>query len=137
MRVEDVFMLNEIQTGLDETQTGLGETRAEIEKSRAKLLNAIVGSSDITFIRGCGNIGDWLIYAGTRRLLSGVPYKELSVLNLEEASGDLALISGGGAWCGPYHDMAKHLPLVEEKFQRVIILPSSFDVSVKSVWEAL
>ncbi len=115
----------------------LNETRTEIEKSKAKLLDAIAGSSDITFIRIYGNIGDHLIYAGARGLLSGLQYKEISILNLSGAGGDLGLIAGGGAWCAPYHDMPKHLPLVEKKFRRVIVLPSSFDVSVESVREAL
>ncbi|MGH9937965.1 MAG: polysaccharide pyruvyl transferase family protein, partial [Blastocatellia bacterium] len=74
---------------------------------------------------------------GTRRLLSGLHYKEASILNLSGAGGDLALIAGGGAWCGPYHDMPKHLPLVEERFRRVIVLPSSFDVTVDRVKKAL
>src|SRR5262245_10217325 len=113
------------------------ETWNEIEKSKTKLLDAIAGSSDITFIRIYGNVGDQLIYAGARRLLSGLQYKEASILNLFGAGGDLALIAGGGAWCGPYHDMPKHLPRVEEKFRRVIVLPSSFDISVESVREAL
>lgn len=115
----------------------LSETQTEIEKSKVRLLDALAGASDITFIRSYGNIGDQLIYAGTRQLLSGLRYKEASILNLSGAGGDLALISGGGAWCGPYHDMPKHLPLVEEKFRRVIVLPSSFDVSVESVRDAL
>jgi glycosyltransferase involved in cell wall biosynthesis len=115
----------------------LDEIQIEIEKSRAKLLNAIEGSSDITFIRIYGNIGDQLIYAGARRLLSGLEYKEISILNLENAGGELAVIAGSGCWCRPYHDMPKHLPVIEEKFQRVIVLPSSFDVSAPGVKEAL
>jgi len=115
----------------------LSGAQIEIEKSKAKLLDAIAGSTDITFIRIYGNIGDQLIYAGARRLLSGLQYKEAPILNLSGAGGDLALIAGGGAWCGPYHDMPKHLPLVEERFRRVIVLPSSFDVTVDKVKEAL
>jgi GT2 family glycosyltransferase/exopolysaccharide biosynthesis predicted pyruvyltransferase EpsI len=115
----------------------LSATQSEIETSRDKLLTAIGGSSDITFIRIYGNVGDHLIYAGARRLFSGLRYKETSILDLSEAGGDLALIAGGGAWCAPYHDMPKHLPRVEQKFRRVIVLPSSFDVSVESVREAL
>ncbi|MGH9767813.1 MAG: polysaccharide pyruvyl transferase family protein, partial [Blastocatellia bacterium] len=115
----------------------LSETQTEIEKSKAILLDAIAGSSDITFIRIYGNIGDQLIYAGTRRLLSGLQYKEEPILNLSGIGGDLALMAGGGAWCGPYHDMPKHLPLVEKKYRRVIVLPSSFDVSAPGVREAL
>jgi GT2 family glycosyltransferase/exopolysaccharide biosynthesis predicted pyruvyltransferase EpsI len=113
------------------------EAQAELETSRRKLLDSIAGASDITFVRAYGNIGDQLIYAGTRRLLSGIEYKEVSILNLAGIKGELALIAGGGAWCGPYHDMPGHLPLVEERFRRVIVLPSSFDASVASVRHAL
>ncbi|MCI0389570.1 MAG: polysaccharide pyruvyl transferase family protein [Acidobacteria bacterium] len=115
----------------------LSETQNEIEKSKTKLLDAIAGSSDITFIRNYGNIGDHLIHAGTRSLLSGLLYKETSILNLSAAGGDLALISGGGGWCEAFHHMPKYLPLIEKKFRRVIVLPSSFDISVEIVREAL
>src|SRR5262245_7349845 len=115
----------------------LSETRNEIEKSKTKLLDAIVGSSDITFIRIYGDVGDQLSYAGARRLLRGLQYKETSVLNLSGAGGDLALIAGGEAWRRPDHDMSEHLPRVEERFRRVIVLPSSFDISVDNVREAL
>lgn len=79
-----------------------------------------------------------MIYAGTRQLLSKISYVEVGGQNLEGASGHTALISGGGAWCQPYHEfMPGLLPLVEERFERVIVLPSSFDVSVGCVREAL
>src|SRR5262249_18154332 len=115
----------------------LSETRNEIEKSKTKLLNAIAGSSDITFIRNCGNIGDHLIHAGTRRLLSGIQYKETGVLNLSAVGGDMALISGGGDWRQAFQHTLHCLPLIEIKFRRVIVLPSSFDISIDSVREAL
>src|SRR5262250_2885956 len=114
----------------------LTETRNEIEKSKIKLLDAIGGSSDITFIRNYGNIGDHLIHAGTRSLLSDLQYKEACILNLSAAGGDLALISGGGGWCEAFGHMPKFLSLIETKFRRVIVLPSSFDISVESVREA-
>ena len=98
----------------------------------------IAGAPNVTFIKSYGNIGDDLIYAGTRQLLSKISHVEVSGQNLEDASGHTALISGGGAWCHPYHEfMPKLLPLVEQRFERVIVLPSSFDVSVDGVREAL
>ncbi len=112
--------------------------RAGIEASRKKLLRAIAGAPNVTFIKSYGNIGDDLIYAGTRQLLSKISHVEVSGQNLEDASGHTALISGGGAWCHPYHEfMPTLLPLVEQQFERVIVLPSSFDVSVDGVREAL
>ena len=108
-----------------------------VEDSRDVLLRAIGEPEDLTFIRLYGNIGDELIYAGTRQLLARRFYKEVSARNLSGVSGHTALVAGGGCWCGPYHDVAAHLPLIESKFKRVIIMPSSFDVSVPSVRSAL
>ncbi|MGB7292460.1 MAG: polysaccharide pyruvyl transferase family protein [Thermodesulfobacteriota bacterium] len=109
----------------------------KIEENRKKLLDLLEGSSDITFIRGLGNIGDRLIYAGTRQLLSNHNYKEISVLKLSGINGHTALISGSGSWCKVHHGMPKFLPIIEELFERVIILPSSFDTSVELVKHAL
>ena len=108
-----------------------------VEESRDVLLRAIGEPEDLTFIRLYGNIGDDLIYAGTRQLLARRFYKEVSVRNLGGVSGHTALVAGCGGWCGPYHDMVEHLPAIEAKFERVIIMPSSFDVSVRSVRSTL
>jgi exopolysaccharide biosynthesis predicted pyruvyltransferase EpsI len=104
-----------------------------VETSREVLLRAIGEPEDLTFIRLYGNLGDELIYAGTRQLLARRFYKEVSVRNLSGVSGHTALVAGGGCWCRPYHDVAAHLPLIENNFKRVIIMPSSFDVSVPFV----
>ena len=104
-----------------------------VEDSREVLLRAIGEPEDLTFIRLYGNIGDDLIYAGTRQLLARRSYTEVNVRSLSGASGHTAVVAGGGCWCGPYHDVAAHLPLIENNFKRVIIMPSSFDVSVPFV----
>lgn len=109
----------------------------KIEINRKKLIKLLDGSSDITFIRAWGNIGDQLIYAGTRQLLSNHNYQEAHISELKGLKGHTALISGGGSWCKAFHTMPKFLPIVEELFDRVIILPSSFDVSVEHVKHAL
>ena len=108
-----------------------------VEDSRDVLFRAIGEPEDLTFIRLYGNMGDELIYAGTRQLLARRFYKEVSVRNLDGVSGHTALVAGCGGWCGPYHDMVKHLPVIETRFERVIIMPSSFDVSVPSVRSTL
>ena len=108
-----------------------------VEDSRGVLLGAIGEPEDLTFIRLYGNKGDELIYAGTRQLLARRFYKEVSVRDLAGVSGHTALVAGCGGWCGPYHDMVKHLPVIEARFERVIIMPSSFDVSVPSVRSTL
>ena len=108
-----------------------------VEESRDVLLRAIGEPEDLTFIRLWGNKGDELIYAGTRQLLARRFYKEVSVRELGGVSGHTALVAGCGGWCGPHHDMVKHLPVIETKFERVIIMPSSFEVSVPSVRSTL
>jgi exopolysaccharide biosynthesis predicted pyruvyltransferase EpsI len=109
----------------------------EIESSRDRLLASFRGSPDLVFIRSWGNTGDLLIYAGTRRLLARRNYREVDIRNLKDVSGHTALISGGGAWCKPFHDVAAFLPIIEERFQSVIVLPSSFDTAEESVRQAL
>jgi exopolysaccharide biosynthesis predicted pyruvyltransferase EpsI len=108
-----------------------------VEDSRDVLLRAIGEPEDLTFIRLYGNKGDELIYAGTRQLLARRFYKEVGVRDLGGVSGHTAVVAGCGGWCGPYHDMVKRLPVIETKFERVIIMPSSFDVSVPSVRSTL
>jgi Polysaccharide pyruvyl transferase len=108
-----------------------------VEASRDVLLRTIGEPEDLTFIRLYGNRGDELIYAGTRQLLARRFYKEVSVRELAGVSGHTALVAGCGGWCGPYHDMVTHLPLIETKFERVIVMPSSFDVSMPSVRSTL
>jgi exopolysaccharide biosynthesis predicted pyruvyltransferase EpsI len=108
-----------------------------LEDSRAVLLGAIGEPENLTFIRLYGNKGDELIYAGTRQLLARRHYEEVSVRELDGVSGHTAVVAGCGGWCGPYHDMVKHLPVIESKFERVIVMPSSFDVSVPSVRSVL
>ena len=121
--------------------------RSGINASRERMLREIDVSSGVTFIRGPGNIGDDLIHAGTRRLLAGMPYREIVVRRRKEdgrklsgmdringVHGHTALITGGGAWCRPFHGMwPELLPLIEGRFERVIVLPSSVDVSIAEV----
>src|SRR5262245_12449972 len=104
-----------------------------LETSRTKLLQSIGESAEITFIRPPGNIGDHLIHAGTRQLLAGFRYSEFNISQIENVSGHTAVIGGCGGWCGPFHDMPAFMPAIEERFQRVIVFPSSFDVGVESV----
>jgi exopolysaccharide biosynthesis predicted pyruvyltransferase EpsI len=111
-------------------QTGHEEA---LEESRDEILGAIGETEDLTFVRLYGNVGDELIYAGTRQLLARRRYKEVSVKYLDGVSGHTALVAGCGGWCAPFHDMVELLPSIEARFERVVILPSSFDGSVPSV----
>jgi exopolysaccharide biosynthesis predicted pyruvyltransferase EpsI len=109
----------------------------DLEASRDKLLGTLEGADDITVIRSHGNIGDHLIHAGMRRLLGGFDYREVGLQQLYGVSGQLALITGGGAWCAPHQNLPRYLPRIEEQFERVVIFPSSFDTKVRSVRGAL
>lgn len=106
-------------------------------ESRDRILERIGTPDSITFIRGYGNIGDDLIYAGARQLLSKLHYDEVGLTEISDKTGDLAVLAGSGAFCRTYPQMVKYLSLIEERFQRLVILPSSFDTSVPQVRGAL
>ena len=101
-----------------------------IDESRARLLEAIDPTRRVTVFRGPGNRGDELIVAGLRRLLEACVYEELDADTAAAAGvdGDTALIIGSGGWCRTYHrTMPALLGIVEQRFDRVIVLPSSFE----------
>lgn len=117
--------------------TFFGRAR-EIEASRRKLLGAIAGAKDLTFVRIWGNVGDQLIYAGARQLLARTRYTEISLRDIEQAHGHTAVLSGGGGWCQSFQGtLPKALPILEERFDRVVIWPSSFETSADAVRDAL
>lgn len=105
------------------------EIESEIEKSRRKILAAIAGASEITLIRTLDTIGDELTYAGARQLLRGLSYRETVADRLDRARGDLALIAGSSAWRKPAHYLSRHLPGIEARYDRVVVLPSTYDLS--------
>jgi exopolysaccharide biosynthesis predicted pyruvyltransferase EpsI len=111
---------------------------ADLETTRKKILQAIGDAPDVTFFRHRGNIGDDLIHAGTRRLLADIPYREVGTWDLQDVHGHTALITGSGGWCIPFHhQLPEALPLIEERFKKVIILPSTFDLKEPVVINAL
>lgn len=117
-----------------------GGRRARIEAGRQRLLRRIGSPPDVTLIRPHGNLGDELIHAGTRQLLSRLPRLdqcEVGIDRVRGCRGHTALVGGGGGWCRPFHGLAAHLPAIEKRFERVIVLPSSFDVTVDAVRRAL
>lgn len=111
-----------------------------LETSRKKLLDSLAGASDITFFYSSGNMGDQLIWAGTKKLLSSIRYESKyfdRTSEIKDKSGHTAIITGGGAFCKPYQHMAAVLPFLEERYQRVIVFPGSFDPSVEAVRRSL
>ena len=107
-------------------------------KSRAVLLAEIGPAPELTLVRGPGNMGDELILAGARSLLDGHVYREIGLDALEGAEGDTALLIGSGAWSRAYHEWAPAvLGVLERRFDRVVVLPSSFEPAEDRVRAAL
>ena len=111
--------------------------RLDLEESRAKLLGALQGARDITVIRNGGPMGDHLINAGLRQLLRDVDFREIRLNQIDGARGELAIVTGSGAWCGTHQHLPPLLPQIEKQFDRTIIFPSSFDTSISTVAKIL
>ena len=111
---------------------------AGLTAQREKILRLFADAPDVAFIRHKGNIGDDLIHAGTRRLLADLRYREFGTWDLQNAHGHTAVITGSGGWCIPFHhQLPQALPIIEARFRRVIILPSTFDLAEPIVRAAL
>ena len=123
---------------LRDTHVYPGRYIERIRQSKEQIAETFGEESDLVFVRGYGNFGDELIWAGVRNLLRDYSYREIGAEDLAEASGHTALICGGGAFCRSFHDiMPKVLAITEARFEKVIVLPSTFDTSVTAVREAL
>lgn len=113
-------------------------TLGSVAESRRTLLDEIGARPELTFVRGLGNAGDELIWEGTRRLLDGHVYREIDLEELCSAGGGTALLCGAGAFCRTYNEyMPEALAIAELRFERVIVLPSSFEVEEDRVRDAL
>ena len=109
-----------------------------LDDASLRLREELVRAPNVFLFRHRGNIGDELILAGTRRFLSAIPYQEVGVWNLGDATGHTALIVGSGGWCVPFHhQLPEALSQIESRFEKVIILPSSFDLREPIVQKAL
>lgn len=80
-----------------------------------------------------GNRGDGLIYLGARRLLDryNVKYKEFQ--SPEEVSGKVLFVYGCGGYCKFFCSMPKRIAPYLDRFEKIYILPSSFDCDHKPV----
>jgi glycosyltransferase involved in cell wall biosynthesis len=110
----------------------------DLEASRRLILQELGEPPDLTFVCGPGNRGDDLILAGARELLADHIYREVTPAELCHTNGHTAVLRGGGAFCRPYHEVAPRLLAIAGlRFERVIVLPSSFDPSEDEVRAAL
>ncbi len=109
-----------------------------LEEQRNRILVLLEDAPDVTFFRGRGNLGDELIHAGTRRLLSGIPCREVGTWDMQKARGHTAVLGGSGGWCVRFHaQMPAALRQIEERFERVIVLPSTFEMAEPEVRDVL
>jgi exopolysaccharide biosynthesis predicted pyruvyltransferase EpsI len=113
-------------------------SRPGLTVQRERMRRLVADAPNVTFFRHKGNIGDDLIHAGTRQLLADIPYREVGTWDMDKAYGHTALVAGSGGWCIPFHhQLPGALPLIEARFERVIILPSTFDLSEPVVRHAI
>lgn len=120
------------------TSPSVPSTMPSLSESRRLLLDSIGRAPQMVFVRPFGNIGDEMIWAGARELLTGHIYREVSVNDISSERGELAVISGGGAWSPAYNEyMPEVLAIAERRFERVVVFPSTFDTSLERVRSAL
>jgi exopolysaccharide biosynthesis predicted pyruvyltransferase EpsI len=96
---------------------------------------AAIGTDPVVFLRGGGNVGDSLIFEGTRQLLAGarIPFTEIDFHGGRAMTADTILVTGSGGWCMAHHAMPALIGDLEQRCRRLIILPSSFDPEVPGV----
>lgn len=117
--------------------SGRVQLESLLADSREALLGDFQTDEPIVLFRTFGNVGDRLIHAGARQLLKETPYIEEDMWMASERSGHVAIVCGSGGWCRPYHSMPMYVREIERNFDRVLVWPSSFDVSEPAVAEWL
>ena len=83
-----------------------------------------------------GNRGDGLIHLGGRQLFASTGLAVTEVResdNLSGVAGDVLLVYGAGALCRGTHTLPRIVRSLARKFERIVILPSSFDLSEPEV----
>src|SRR5258707_13157922 len=101
---------------------------AHLDGSRRAIHRALDQSGHFTLVRSNGNLGDQLIAAGTRQLLAGFSYDEVSIEEAVRSRGETAVLMGSGAWCAPFHEIIQAaLRALEARYSCVIVIPSYFD----------
>lgn len=102
------------------------------------MIEALDGCGDVTLVGAIGNVGDELIAAGAHVLLDAHVRRHVALNDLCAVRGRTAVLMGGGAFSRSYHEvMPWALRLAQRRFERVIVLPSSFDAGVDAVRDAL
>jgi len=119
----------------------MDDSHWSLESSVEWLRGRLAGrGGQVVFLTAGGNVGDHLIWEGTRRLLqlAGVDYREHSLTDPEGISaGETALVCGSGGWCRSFHAMPEWVRRIEQRTSQVIVLPSTFDPTSFAVREFL
>lgn len=98
---------------------------------------------DIVALLNRGNRGDGVIHLGGRQLLASLDLACREVRETDDLTavrGDVLLVYGAGALSRGTHTLPRVLESIAPRFQHVVILPSSFDVTearVRDFVEAL
>ena len=108
----------------------------------AKAIHEQCRGGPIYYITNPGNLGDGLIRAGTRRFFRKIKinYYELHLYKNRfykiiarylplTLKGNL-IYGGGGGWCHIYGGGARLIKIVASFYSRVIVLPSTYEMSV-------
>jgi len=96
-------------------------------------LFSALSDENVFVLLNSGNRGDGLIHMGGRALLEkcGVSYQEIEFGR--EVSGQTLLVYGCGGFCVPYHHNVQRTRFYTQRFDKIYILPSSFDLSCDEV----
>ena len=101
-----------------------------------QLLESFRGHN-LTVLYNRGNRGDGVIHMGGRQLFAslGLAPREIHEENapLDFIKGDVLLVYGCGAFCRSSHTMIRVVQRIARNFQRVVILPASFDIECGAV----
>lgn len=90
-----------------------------------------------TVLLNHGNRGDGIILMGGRRLLDDHQISYHEIRYPEPASGKILLVYGCGAFSERFHHMVTYTRHYFDHFERIIILPASFQTSCPKVGEFL
>lgn len=133
----EVVKERRVRVQMDKMPKGFESFKTGVETSKSRIFTSLINAEDITFFTCGGNIGDYLIWEGTRQLLKPFKYTELTHKNIVNSKGHTALITGSGGWSKSHGTVPAVLTQIEKRFKNVIILPSSYDTGVDTVKRAL
>lgn len=92
--------------------------------------------SEIYVLKSIGNRGDKLIELGTIEYFSRYNIKVNWIeFGDTDKQGDLLFVSGGGAFCNNWSHMVNAVKKRYSNFKKIVLLPSSFDLSSKTVFD--